>query len=63
MYVLRAYIKFSIFGNIFLKIEKAVITFLIFEIFFLKIKINGHTLIKSYRKKLFLKKKKKMASV
>ena len=40
MFDLRAYIKFSIFGNIFSGIEKAVITFLILEKFFLKIEIN-----------------------
>ena len=34
MCALRAHINFSIFENIFLKIEKAVITFLIFENFF-----------------------------
>ena len=36
MYALRAHIKLSIFGNIFLEIEKVVITFSIFEKIFLK---------------------------
>ena len=40
MCALRAYIKFSIFRNIFLRIEKVVITFLIFKFFFPKMEIN-----------------------
>ena len=36
MCALRAHIKFSFFGNIFLKIEKAVITFSILEKIFSK---------------------------
>ena len=38
--VLRVYIKFSIFENIFSKIEKIVIIFSILKKFFPKIKIN-----------------------
>ena len=34
MYALRTHINFSIFKNIFSRIEKAVIIFLILEIFF-----------------------------
>ena len=40
MCVFRIHIKLSIFRNIFSEIEKAVITFLILEKFFLKIEIN-----------------------
>ena len=41
MCVLKTHIKLSIFRNIFLEIEKIVITFSIFEIFFFsKMKIN-----------------------
>ena len=36
MYALKAHIKFSIFKNIFSRIEKAVITFLILEKIFSK---------------------------
>ena len=49
MCVLKAHIKFSIFGNIFLGIEKAVITFSIFKKIFpkMEIKFLEHTLVKS----------------
>ena len=40
MCALKAHIKFSVFKNIFSKIKKVVIIFLIFEIYFFKIKIN-----------------------
>ena len=36
MCALRTHIKFSIFGNIFLEIEKAVVTFSILDKFFSK---------------------------
>ena len=39
MYALKAHIKFSIFRNIFSRIEKSVITFSILEKFFFK---NGN---------------------
>ena len=40
MSTLKVYIKFFIFENIFSEIEKIVIIFSIFKIFFLKIKID-----------------------
>ena len=52
MCALRAHIKLSIFGNIFLKIEKAVNTFSILEKIFSKNENYcvplGHTLAKSF---------------
>ena len=42
MYVLKVHIKLSIFRNIFLRIEKTIITFSILEKKFSKIKINRH---------------------
>ena len=52
MYVLRAYIKLSIFENIYLKIKKIINIFLIFVNFFFK-NVNycvplWHTLAKSF---------------
>ena len=41
MCALRTHIKFSIFRNIFSKIEKVIITFSILEKFFSKMKIKG----------------------
>jgi len=47
MCVLRAYIKQSIFRNIFSEIEKIINTFSILEKMFLKMDSLEHTLVKS----------------
>ena len=57
MCALRAHIKLSIFGNIFLEIEKAVNTFSILEKFFSKNENYyvslGHTLANLFLEKYF----------